>query len=114
MKRLLSTGYLIVTFGLLGLTYPVKAQPSGKTIRTIHEAINEKRLLELEGNTRPEATAANDRGAVSPDFALDHMLLQLKRSPESEAALKQYIDELQTPGSPNFHKPRRASRKCCA
>jgi subtilase family serine protease len=104
MKRLLSTGYLIVTFGLLGLTYPVKAQPSGKTIRTIHEAINEKRLLELEGNTRPEATAANDRGAVSPDFALDHMLLQLKRSPESEAALKQYIDELQTPGSPNFHK----------
>ncbi|HYL96676.1 MAG TPA: protease pro-enzyme activation domain-containing protein [Terriglobales bacterium] len=31
------------------------------------------------------------------------MLLQLKRSPEQEQALQQFIDELHTKGSPNFH-----------
>ena len=104
MKRLLGAGYLLVALGLLGSALPIKAQPSGNTIRTIREAVDENKLVDLEGNTRPEATAANDRGAVSPDFALNHMLLQLKRSPESEAALQQYIQELQTPGSPNVHK----------
>src|SRR5580693_1395316 len=104
MKRLLSAGYLIVALGLLGVTPPVNAQTSGSSIRAIREAIDESKLVTLEGNTRPEATAANDRGAVSPDFAMNHMLLQLKRSPQKEAALKQYIDQLQDPKSPNFHK----------
>src|SRR5580698_10028057 len=65
MKRLLSAGYLIVTLGLLGLALPVKAQPSRNAIRMIRETVDETKLVELEGNTRPEATAANDRGAVS-------------------------------------------------
>src|SRR5258708_38492057 len=57
----------------------------------------------LQGNTHPEARLANDRGAVANDFPLEHMLLQLKRSPEQEQALQQFIDELQKKGSPNFH-----------
>src|SRR5260370_26255813 len=32
------------------------------------------------------------------------MLLQLKRSPEQEKALQQFIDELHTKGSPDFHQ----------
>jgi subtilase family serine protease len=58
----------------------------------------------LEGNTRREANARNDHGIVPDDFPLRHMLLQLKRSPEREAALKQYIDELHDPQSSNFHQ----------
>ncbi len=104
MKLSLRTGCLCVGLGLLGSTYPVVAQPSGNLNRTIHEAINENKLTTLEGNMRPEATAANDRGAVSADFAMNHMLLQLKRSPASEAALKQFIEEVQDSKSPNFHK----------
>ena len=34
---------------------------------------------------------------------MDHMLLQLKRSPEQELALQQFLDELQSKSSPNFH-----------
>ncbi|HET7184318.1 MAG TPA: protease pro-enzyme activation domain-containing protein [Terriglobales bacterium] len=45
----------------------------------------------------------NDRGRVPDSLPLEHMLLQLKRSPEQEAALQQFIDELHTQGSPNFH-----------
>jgi subtilase family serine protease len=70
----------------------------------IRESVNESKTVTLAGNTRPEATAENDLGAVSDDLSLDHMMLQLKRSPQQEQALVQYIAELHDPQSPNFHK----------
>jgi subtilase family serine protease len=76
----------------------------GRPIRTIHDAIDETKQVTLAGNTRPEANAENDRGLVPDGFPLNHMLLQLKRSPESESALKQYIDQLQDRHSSNFHQ----------
>jgi subtilase family serine protease len=66
--------------------------------------IDESDLVTLSNNTRPEATPANDRGRVADGFALDHMLLQLKRSPESETALASYIQQLHDSTSPNFHQ----------
>jgi subtilase family serine protease len=98
MRTLQTAGYLVFSFGLLGY-----AQPSGRATRVITEVVNESKLVSLEGNTRPEANASNDRGIVSDDFKMDHMLLQLKRSPEREAALKQYIDDLHNAKSPNYH-----------
>ena len=46
----------------------------------------------------------NDRGAVADDFQMEHMLLQLQRPPEQEQALKEFIDQLHDPASPNFHR----------
>jgi subtilase family serine protease len=104
MARLPRTGYLIFTFGLLSLAARVYAAPTGRPTRMIHGAVDEAKLAVLTGNTRPEATALNDRGMVSDEFALNHMLLQLKRSPEREAAMKQFIDELHDATSPSFHQ----------
>jgi subtilase family serine protease len=98
------SGYMRVSFGLLSVALAVHAQPTGRPTRVIREAINEARVVALKGNTRPEATAQNDRGIASDSFPLHHMLLQLKRSPEREAALKQYIDDLHNAKSPNYHK----------
>src|SRR5207248_8406063 len=69
----------------------------------IVQSIDEANRVALKGNTRPEAILANDRGPVPNDFAMEHMLLQLKRSPEQEQALQQFLDELHAAGSPNFH-----------
>src|SRR5437899_3854752 len=69
----------------------------------ITQSINEMDRVALPGNTHPEARLANDRGAVAKNFPMEHMLLQLKRSPEQEKALQQFIDELHAKGSPNFH-----------
>ena len=69
----------------------------------ITQSVDETNRVPLKGNTRPEATLANDRGAVADDFPLEHMLLQLKRSREQELALEQFIDELDNQNSPNFH-----------
>ena len=104
MMRLRRLRYLLFAFGLLGLTSAAYAQPAGRPARVSREGIDEGRLVTLVGNTRPEAVAQNDRGIVADDFPLNHMLLQLKRSPEREAALRQYIDELHDPQSPNYHQ----------
>src|SRR5438445_11989737 len=78
---------------------------SGRPARPrIRQGINERDRLALPCNTRPEARFANDRGPVSNNFTMEHMLLQLKRSPEQEAALQQFIDDLHTKDSPNFHR----------
>src|ERR1700721_3484389 len=58
----------------------------------------------VAGNTRSEADAANDLGAVADSLSLNHMMLQLKRSPEQEQAAAQFVADLHNPKSPNFHK----------
>src|SRR6516165_3889241 len=70
----------------------------------ITQNIDESKRIPLAGNTRPEAKAGNDRGAVAQDFPVEHILLQLKRPPEREQALQEFINELQTEGSPIFHQ----------
>ena len=69
----------------------------------ITQPINEAQLVTLQRNTRPEANARNDRGAVSDGFDIDHIFLLLQRSPEQEQALDKLIDQLNDRNSPNFH-----------
>src|SRR5271155_3000338 len=70
----------------------------------ITQAVNDANLVTLAGNMRPEANSANDRGAVAADLPLEHMMLQLQRSPEQEQALETYIDQLEDAKSPNYHR----------
>jgi Pro-kumamolisin, activation domain len=70
----------------------------------IKGAISEDKLVKLGRNTRPDANAANDRGAVADDFPVEHVLLILQRSPEREQALDKLIDQLNDKTSPNFHR----------
>ncbi|MFZ0227635.1 MAG: protease pro-enzyme activation domain-containing protein, partial [Mycobacterium sp.] len=71
----------------------------------ITQSIDDSKVMQLFNNTRPEAKVqANDRGAVADNFALDHVLLMLQRSPEQEQELNQYIDSLNDKDSANFHK----------
>jgi hypothetical protein len=69
----------------------------------IAERIDESRLVALRGTTGQEASAANDRGPISNDFLIEHLLLQLRRSPQQEESLGELIDQLHDPRSPNFH-----------
>jgi subtilase family serine protease len=97
---------VVVLAGALVFTPSVSGQiESGLHGRSrIVQGINETDRVALDGNTHPGARPANDRGRVADNFAMDHMLLQLKRSPEQELALQQFLDELQRKGSPDFHR----------
>jgi uncharacterized membrane protein len=108
MQRRLTIGLaaLATVAFILALSFPGSAQAqSGNTARPlITEKVSDAKTITLRGNTRPEATAANDRGVLASDAPMEHMLMQLRRSPEQEQALSKFTDELQTPGSPNYHK----------
>src|ERR1700733_12164528 len=80
----------------------IGAVPSARPLIT--SSIDEGKLVPLPDNTRPEAIPENDRGAVSNALPLAHVLLQLRRPPERESMLEQFLDELQDPKSPEFHK----------
>jgi hypothetical protein len=45
----------------------------------------------------------NDRGRVSDDLILNHLMLLLQRSPQQEQGLEQFINETHDPASPLFH-----------
>ncbi|HTQ58219.1 MAG TPA: protease pro-enzyme activation domain-containing protein [Bryobacteraceae bacterium] len=91
----------------LGFTGVVAAQSLEGAARTralITQAIDPGRLYTLAGNTPSDANQQNDRGRVPDSFAMDHMMLQLRRSPEREQALQGFIDQQYDSKSPYFHK----------
>jgi hypothetical protein len=107
MRRALSLAYgLLAVLACLSLLLLVAASAraqSGQHV-LITQNVDESKLFTLAGNTRAEAQAKNDRGPVADSTAIEHMLLQLKRSPEQERELQQLIDELTDKSSPNFHR----------
>jgi len=105
MARILGFFSAVVLVILIAAPSVIAQAESGLHARArITQGIDEMNRVALTGNTHPEARPANDRGPVANGFAMDHMLLQLKRSPEQELALQQFLDELQSKGSPNFHR----------
>jgi Pro-kumamolisin, activation domain/Bacterial Ig-like domain (group 3) len=70
----------------------------------ITQAIDESRLIVLQGNTHPLARREFEGGEAPSSLALNRMLLVLGRSPEQESALGQLLDNQQDKTSPNYHK----------
>lgn len=80
MSRFILTATLFGAFCLTPITFAASAVPQ------IVAGIDESKRFVLAGNTRPEARAEFDRGAVPESFPLNGMQLLLKRSPEREQA----------------------------
>jgi subtilase family serine protease len=92
---------------ITGWTCALMAQEGGNAPPAralLTQSVDSSRLRTLAGNTRPEANAQNDRGKVAGTFAMNHMLMQLQRSPEREQALENFIGQQHDSSSPNFHR----------
>jgi hypothetical protein len=76
----------------------------GQVRQRITQPVDSQRLVRLRGTTHPLANAANDRGRVAPNLAMERILLVLKSSPEQEAALEQLLAEQQDPASPHYRE----------
>lgn len=92
---------------------PISAQSGIQTSDTaasslvttrITQPIDDSSLVTLKGTVHPLANARNDRGAAPDSMQLDRMHLVLKRNAAQDAALKQLIGDLHTPGSASYHK----------
>jgi subtilase family serine protease len=95
----------LCAFSLLSLAlgYATMAHSQSRS-RLIVDAVDENDRVTLAGNTRQEAVPANDHGRVSDDTPLKGLQVVLRRSAESEAALRDTISELHNPKSALFHK----------
>ena len=68
------------------------------------KTVSDPSLVQLTGHVAPSVPLSEDLGRVSPALPFDHVLLQLKRTPEQEAALDQAIADLHDPKSASFHQ----------
>ncbi|MGA2539177.1 MAG: S53 family peptidase [Terracidiphilus sp.] len=71
--------------------------------RQIVSPVDETRRVVLSGNTRAEANAANDLGAVDDSLPLEHMQLLLRRPDTVQRELDAYTESLADKNSPNYH-----------
>lgn len=95
----------VLTLRLLGFSTVSLAQGGDRPRAIISGPIDESQRVILSGNTTPAALAPEyDRGAVADTLHYDHVLLVLKRAPETEARLVKLIDEMHDTHSPNFHR----------
>lgn len=58
----------------------------------------------LEGQRPPWALPQNIQSSVPDDSVLEHLILGLKRSPQQQKVFEQFLQRLQDPTSPNYHR----------
>ena len=78
------------------------AQNAAPAVRVVNP-IDETQLVTLTHTVHPLANAANDRGPAPDGMRLDRVQVVLQRSPSQEAALRQLVSQILTPGSPTYH-----------
>ena len=93
-------------FGVLAsalLCTTVMAQQVSPAVRILNR-VDERSLVTLKGNTRPEAVARNDHGRVSNSLPMTDLILVLSRDAAQQAAFEKFVASQYDPSSPNFHQ----------
>jgi len=75
----------------------------GQTLASQTE-VDETRRVQLFGTVHPLARPESDRGSVPDSFSANRMIVILNRRADRELALKQFLRDAHTPGSPSYHK----------
>lgn len=78
---------------------PSLSPVSDRIVAPIDDAVR----VPLPGNVHPLAVARFDRGLAPQSMPAGRVMLVLERSPLQQQALRQYLSDVQTPGSPVWH-----------
>jgi subtilase family serine protease len=104
MRKILSVlPCCFALFAAIAILPQTSYAQSSNAQRRITQAVDDKQLTLLKGNTHPYARPRFDQGAAPATLPLERMMLVLRRSPEQEAALDKLMAEQLDPASPNFH-----------
>jgi subtilase family serine protease len=90
--------------GFSGSALTASRAGSSTAAARIVDAVDEAKLVQLAGHTHPLASPKYDKGPVSDSLPMEHMSLQLRRSPEQESAFARSIEERQDPKSSSYHQ----------
>lgn len=99
--RPLSPALTALLFGLSSFSPAQVSVSHGSPLIT--DRVDNAQRVVLHGNTRPEATSANDLGLVSDAMPLNHLQIVLKRSAAQSLAIEQLLKEQADPASPMYH-----------
>ena len=93
----------ILLLGSIGnLVGAAQVQPAAQS--RVTQPVSDAPLVTLRGNTLRAASPSIDRGPVRGSVQAQRLMLILKRSPQQEADLQDYLQSVQKPGSPEFRK----------
>ncbi len=99
LRRTLCVGATL----LMGIVQTGLARPQTvPATRAITTAIHNSDRVALDGNVRNAIRRAADLGAVSPSMMAHHVTLVLARSAARQAALDQYLADVQNPKSSEY------------
>jgi len=90
---------------LVGFVFgpPALGQTDAPLVRIV-SPVDEQQVVTLKNTVHPLANAANDQGALHDDQPLGRIHLLLSRSAAQEAALRQLLQEQQSPDSVSYHR----------
>ncbi len=111
MRRIPATAsrvclFVVIAVSLSLLSLPAGAQsfPYPAVQARVTQAIDESKLVTLAGHVHPQARAEFDQGTVADSVRIDHLIVELKRSPEQDAAAALLVDQLHNQNSEQFHQ----------
>ncbi|WP_267226272.1 protease pro-enzyme activation domain-containing protein [Dyella silvae] len=70
----------------------------------ITKTVDNAQLSTVPGSRSPRTTKATDKGALADGKAIHNMTLLLKRGPDKQSRFDAYVNQLNNPSSPNYHK----------
>ena len=82
---------------------PIAAQTSA-AVNRVTGSIDESQLVTLKGNVARLAGPVLDRGPAPVSTPTGRVLLLLQRSAAQQQALTEYLEDVQNPSSPSYHK----------
>jgi hypothetical protein len=97
-------GTLLYLLMAICLGMPGAAQTHSAAQSQITRPVDDSSLVTLRGNVHPLARTQFDRGPAPVSLGAQRQLLVLKRSPQQERTLQQYLSSLEDKNSPNFHR----------
>jgi trimeric autotransporter adhesin len=80
------------------------AQGTAPAVRRITTAVNNDDRVVLNGTIRKNLKAATDLGPADPALPARHVLLVLSRTADRQAALDQYLSDVQNTQSRQYHR----------
>lgn len=80
-----------------------QTRPTIKPVNRIVSQVSDSNLTTLKGNISPLAQTRFDRGPAPASQPTGRLLLLLKPSAAQKQALRQYLQDLQTPSSASYH-----------
>jgi subtilase family serine protease len=70
----------------------------------ITQAIDDRNTIALRGSVHPMLQKATDQGRMDGATRLEGVSLIFKRTAEQDAAAEKFLEDLQNPNSPSYHK----------